>query len=130
MRNAQACARRRKSSMSQMLRRRVCEDEMESAVNDYQLLQKFAQSRDQSAFAELTARHADMVYSAAMRQVRNAHLAEDVTQGVFLALSQRANSIGKDVLIAGWLYRATIYAAKNALKSEARRQRREAEAAK
>jgi RNA polymerase sigma factor (sigma-70 family) len=69
------------------------------------------------------------VYSAALRQAGNAHLAEDVTQVVFLALSRKAAALVDHEAIAAWLLKATRYTALNAAKSEARRQRRERRAA-
>ena len=60
--------------------------------------------------------------------VRDAHLAEDVTQAVFILLADKAaGSRGWDP-VNGWLFRATRYCAANALKLEKRRQRHETEA--
>jgi len=46
---------------------------------DTQLLTEYAATGAQDAFARLVERRIDLVYSAAMRQVRDAHLADDVT---------------------------------------------------
>ena len=54
-------------------------------MDDRELLQEYAQHGTEGAFAEIVNRHFNMVYSAALRQVRDPHLAEDIAQGVFLA---------------------------------------------
>lgn len=51
---------------------------------DCQLLRKYAEQSDQAAFHALVERYADLVYSAALRQVASTDLAADITQGVFL----------------------------------------------
>ncbi len=48
-----------------------------STAIDMQLLARFEQSRDQSAFAELVRRHGPMVMAAAMRELGNRDDAED-----------------------------------------------------
>jgi DNA-directed RNA polymerase specialized sigma24 family protein len=53
---------------------------------DQQLLREYAESGSEPAFTEVVQRNVDFVYSAALRLVRDAHLAEDVSQKVFLAL--------------------------------------------
>jgi RNA polymerase sigma factor (sigma-70 family) len=96
--------------------------------SDAILLAQYADSRSQQAFAELVSRHADWVYSAALRQVRDSHLAQDVTQAVFLLLSQRASQLaGKS--LNGWLFRAMRYASANALRAKSRREKHERQAA-
>jgi len=60
------------------------------SLADQQLLKDYAGQRSKTAFAELVRRHVDLVYSSALRMVRDAHLAEDVTQRVFVALAQSA----------------------------------------
>jgi DNA-directed RNA polymerase specialized sigma24 family protein len=60
---------------------------------DQQLLRDYAGHRTETAFAELVRRHVDLVHSAARRIVGDAHLAEDVTQGVFVAFARSAGSI-------------------------------------
>jgi RNA polymerase sigma factor (sigma-70 family) len=91
--------------------------------DDRTLLERFARGDCQVAFGALVRRHVDMVYAAARRQVRDPATAEDVTQAVFIILAKKAGSLGKGVVLAGWLLKATHFAARDALKIEARRRR-------
>lgn len=79
----------------------------------------------QEAFARLVARHLNVVYSVALRQVRSTHLAEDVAQTVFLELSRRARSIPAHVPLIAWLHVVTRRIASNLVRAEARRAQRE-----
>src|SRR4051812_3663949 len=88
-----------------------------SSVSDEVLLRAFADSRDQSAFTAIVNRHIDLVYAAARRQVRDAHLAEDITQGVFALLARKAARLPPGTVLAGWLISSARYVAKDALKS-------------
>jgi DNA-directed RNA polymerase specialized sigma24 family protein len=97
-------------------------------MNDRDLLQNYVRDGSEPAFAELVGRYVDVVYGSARRQVRDAHLAEDVTQAVFIVLAKKAAAIRPETL-PGWLIKATTYASKNALQSQARRQRHERKAA-
>ena len=64
-----------------------------NSLTDQQLLRDYAGRRSEAAFAELVRRHVDLVHSAAVRMVRDTHLAEDVTQAVFVALAQNARQL-------------------------------------
>jgi RNA polymerase sigma factor (sigma-70 family) len=97
--------------------------------SDIELLDAYAESHSEEAFGELVTRHVDFIYSAAMRQLRNAHLAEEATQAAFIALSRKAGRLQQHTVIAGWLYRAVHFAALNLQRSEARRKNWEKEAA-
>ena len=98
-------------------------------LTDQQLLTRYAGDRTETAFAELLRRHVDFVYSAAVRMVRDTHLAEDVTQGVFVALAQNARQLTDRPVLAGWLHRTTQNLAANAVRADVRRRVREQEAA-
>jgi RNA polymerase sigma factor (sigma-70 family) len=96
--------------------------------SDSSLLQEFATCRSQDAFTELVSRHSDWVYSAALRMVRDRHLAEDVAQAVFLILADKAARLSAAPLHS-WLFKVTRYASSNAIRARARRDKYERRAA-
>ncbi len=61
--------------------------------------------------------------------VRDAHLAEDVTQSVFVALAQNARQLAHHSVLSGWLHRTAQNLAANTVRSDVRRRAREQEAA-
>ena len=72
--------------------------------DDAQLLRCYAEEGSEHAFNKLLARHIDLVYSAALRQVASdAHLAQDLTQMVFADLARKARSLPRQAVLAGWL---------------------------
>lgn len=97
-------------------------------IDDMELVRQYARGGSEEAFASLVARHVNLVYSVALRQAGDAHLAEEVTQTVFIILARKAGSLGPKTVISGWLYRTTRYAAAKALTLRHRRQDREQEA--
>ncbi len=98
-------------------------------LTDHQLLADYAAQRSEAAFAELVRRHVDLVHSAALRLVRDAHAAQDVTQAVFLALAQNARQLTARPALEGWLHGTTRNLAANAVRSDLRRRAREQKAA-
>jgi len=97
-------------------------------MNDSDLLRQYVQG-SQTALAELLKRHLNLVYGAALRQVRDPGLAEDVTQQVFIALARKAPRLLGHNVLAAWLFNVTRFTALDALKMRVRRQRHEREAA-
>jgi RNA polymerase sigma factor (sigma-70 family) len=100
-----------------------------NTLTDQQLLSDYTDRRSEEAFAILVQRHVDHVYSAALRMVRDAHLAEDVTQSVFVALAQNARQLTEHPVLSGWLHRTARNLAVKTVRSDARRRTHEQEAA-
>jgi RNA polymerase sigma factor (sigma-70 family) len=93
--------------------------------DDMTLVREFVANQSEPAFAALVERHIALVHSAALRQVGDAHLAEEITQAVFIILARKAASLGSKIVLSAWLYRTTRYAAADALRARRRRQNRE-----
>ena len=93
---------------------------------DSELLQRFARTNSEDAFAELVKRHVNLVYSAALRQVNgDEHSAKDVAQTVFTDLARKAGSLARRENLAGWLYTSAHFAAAKIARTEIRRRDRE-----
>ncbi len=100
-------------------------------TSDLDLLRQFARENSQDTFAEIVRRHLNLVYSAALRQVRSPQLAEEIAQSVFADLSRNAGKLvgGGDTsspqTLTPWLYAVTRRTAIDVIRKESRRQLRE-----
>jgi len=92
---------------------------------DRQLLESYARNGSEDAFAEIVRRHLNLVFSAALRQVRHPQLAEEITQSVFVDLARQASKLATNTILSAWLYQVTRRTAIDVIRRESRRQLRE-----
>lgn len=97
-------------------------------LEDKALLREYVDHNSGEAFAALVTRHVNQVYSAALRQTRNSHQAEEITQVVFVILAQKCRTLGEKVILSGWLHRTARLTAITFIRREMRRVHREQEA--
>ncbi len=96
--------------------------------NDTQLLLRYVQDRDETAFTELVRLRLGLVYSVALRRVGgDTQIAEDVAQKVFSDLARKAAVLSRRATLTGWLYVSTHHASAEAVRGERRRKTRELE---
>lgn len=82
--------------------------------------------RNESAFAVLYDRYVDLVYSASLRVLGDAQLAEDATQDIFVRLWRRPESfIAERGRFVSWLMSVVRNRAVDELRARGRRRRRE-----
>jgi len=97
-------------------------------MDDMTLLRQYAAQHSEAAFEILVSRRVRFVYSAALRQVRNPHLAEEITQAVFIILAKKAGTIRDETVLTGWLFKTTRFAAMAQSRAAVRRRQHEQEA--
>jgi RNA polymerase sigma factor (sigma-70 family) len=98
-------------------------------MNDWQLIQQWVGQRSESAFSQLVDRHIGFVHACARRQLNNSESAKEVTQAVFILLSEKAGSFREGIILPSWLFRTTRFLATRMLRSENRRKSHETKAA-
>jgi DNA-directed RNA polymerase specialized sigma24 family protein len=97
--------------------------------DDLELLWEYGRNGDNAAFSAVAARYIDLIYSAALRQVRDPHVAEDVTQATLIILMNKAATLPAGTIVPGWLVRVTRFAALDAIKLQRRRSKHKRQAA-
>lgn len=98
----------------------------EAMPTDAELLARYVRKADEEALAKIVRRHLDIVYAIALRKLGGRRqLAEEVAQGVFVDLARKAPGLLGHATLAGWLFLAAQYGARNALRAEQRRTARE-----
>lgn len=101
---------------------------MTAEPSDPELVTAYVQGSE-IAFRALVARHLNLVYATALRQVGDSGLAEEISQNVFVVLARKAPRLAGTQTLAGWLHRTTILEAKARIRAELRRKRRDQTAA-
>ncbi len=97
--------------------------------SDGQLARRFAEGRDERAFAKLVERRGPLVQGVCTRLLRRREDAEDAFQAVFLVLARRARSLRRAPSLAGWLHGVAVRVCLNQRKTDRRRQQRMQEVA-
>ncbi len=98
------------------------------AMDDMALVREYAAGNSEAAFETLVSRWVSFVHSAALRQVRDPHAAEEITQTVFLLLARKAGRLGAGTILSGWLFKTTRFVALAEMRAAAKRRQREQEA--
>src|SRR5436190_16751889 len=84
-------------------------DHREKAMlDDAHLLRLYLQNRSEESFAAVVRAHINFVHGCALRLAGgDAHLAEDITQAVFIRMARAALALVEHPALKGWLYTTT-----------------------
>ena len=99
--------------------RRVLVDRRHCDVAE--LLNRYAASRDETAFELIVERHSSLVWGVCRRTLSNPTDCEDVFQATFLALVRQIQTIDTTKPLAPWLYSVALRASRKAAARDARR---------
>jgi RNA polymerase sigma factor (sigma-70 family) len=96
-------------------------------LNDGELLERFFQHGDQTAFEVLVQRYGSMVLGVCQRILRNTHDTEDAFQAVFLVLANKGRSLLGRQTIGNWLYGVAYHTALKARVTSVQRRSKESQ---
>ncbi|MCU0916467.1 MAG: hypothetical protein MUC88_18165 [Planctomycetes bacterium] len=93
------------------------------AESERVLLQRFVETNDGEAFAQIIHRHASLVYGTCLRVLADADQAADATQETFFQLVKKAHEVRGS--LGGWLHRVAARKAVDLVRADSIRRRRE-----
>jgi RNA polymerase sigma-70 factor (ECF subfamily) len=100
-------------------------DSIQEELSDEELMQRLS-LRDRRAFEEIYDRYGDLVYSTALRVLRDPHLAEDISQEIFVRLWRKPDRyVAERGRFLTWLISVTRNRAVDEVRARGRRQRYE-----
>lgn len=102
---------------------------IEPKDNSTELLRRFVDHKDQSAFTALVELHGPLVFDVCRRVLRDRHAAEDAFQAVFHVLAKKGATIQRPHLLGNWLYGVAYRVSQKAKTTSARRKNYESQAA-
>src|SRR5438034_11777425 len=105
--------------------RRAALTPVNGALPDAELLRRFVDQGDETAFTALVRRHAALVLGVCRRVTGDEHDAEDAFQAAFCVLLRKAGSIRRREVLGGWLYGVAYRTALAAKARRAKTRRRE-----
>lgn len=111
--------------LDQAIRRTLLQVQGVDALSDAQLLQRFIDRQDESAFEFLLRRHGPMVHRVCQRILGTGAEVEDAFQAVFVVLLRKSKAIVHRDSLAGWLHGVASRVALQARSRLARRRSRE-----
>ena len=83
---------------------RIFRGDTVSGLSEWQLLERYLEQRDESAFEALVSRHGPMVLGVCRRMLGDSADVDDAFQATFLVLVRRARQLGPRDAIGPWLY--------------------------
>lgn len=121
-------ATRSLSASLQHLNRSLSADEL-ARVPDAELVGRFVERRDESAFTAIVRRYGALVLGVCRRVLRHEQDAEDAFQATFLVFARDAAAVRRAGAIGNWLYGVAHNVARKARATRSRRERKERAAA-
>jgi RNA polymerase sigma factor (sigma-70 family) len=91
-------------------------------ATDRELIARFHQTRDESAFAALVDKHGPMVLGVCRRKLRDPHAADDAFQATFLILAKKAGRVKWQESLGGWLYQVAVHVCRKAVTRTTKRE--------
>ncbi len=76
-------------------------------------------------FEQIVRKHVGWVSAVARRRLGDSHLADDVTQAVFILLHRKAPRFAGEGALVKWLHQSACHMTRNAIRSQKRRRNRE-----
>ncbi|MGI9239326.1 MAG: sigma-70 family RNA polymerase sigma factor [Verrucomicrobiales bacterium] len=93
---------------------------------DTELLDRYLDQREETAFAQLVELYGGLVLGAAQRVTGEAEAAEDAAQNTFVTLAHKAPMLRGRKSLGGWLHHTAVNNARNILRSRRREEQKRA----